>query len=55
MEQFQTEYEEQVMSEKIICINLNKLDPDYESRIIEREETDQKKKDPSESKSKARK
>ncbi|MDO6657472.1 hypothetical protein [Anaerobacillus sp. 1_MG-2023] len=46
--QFQTEYEEQVMNETIIRINLNKLDPDYESRVIEREETDQKKKDPNE-------
>lgn len=46
VEEYQNELLEQGIRENVIRINLNKLDPDYESRVVNREDKGKKKEEP---------
>lgn len=46
--QYQTELKESGIKETIISLNLNSIDPDYEKKVIDKEEAEKKDKDPSE-------
>ncbi|MDC3424393.1 hypothetical protein NC797_07715 [Aquibacillus sp. 3ASR75-11] len=48
VEEYQGDLLDKGMKETLVRINLNKLDPDYESKVAEREQSDKKKQDPSE-------
>lgn len=45
VDEYQDDLLEQGIKETVVRINFNKLDPDYEPRVIEREEKEEKKKD----------
>ncbi|KZE67959.1 hypothetical protein AWM68_17455 [Fictibacillus phosphorivorans] len=48
VQEYQSDLLNQGMKENIVKLNLNKLDPDYEGKQIERDEIEKKEKDPNE-------